>query len=206
MFVDGVTTTVQKNRPVLYPGQQELYHRLMANGIAVYVLSASSEEIVRMIASDPQYGYNLPPENVIGVSLFLRNHAGDFTTARTLIEAGTYNASAMGEYWMTSVLQTPHTWITGKWAAILQYIDQWRLPVLVAGDTPKSDGPMIFHGIDRFDGIKLWVNRSASNLELINEMTANYSKEQEDLGLPVTADKGWLVVTPDNLLNLNGGS
>ena len=44
----------------------------MENGIEVYVVSAASEELVRMVASDPKYGYNVKPQNVIGVSLLLR--------------------------------------------------------------------------------------------------------------------------------------
>ena len=38
---------------------------LQENGIEVYVMTAASEEIVRMIASDPKYGYNVKPENVM---------------------------------------------------------------------------------------------------------------------------------------------
>ncbi|MCK9152643.1 hypothetical protein MXE27_11835, partial [Methanobacterium alcaliphilum] len=72
-------------------GQAELYNKLMENGIEVYVISAASEELVRMVASDPKYGYNVKPQNVIGVSLLLKDRAnGQLTTARKQIAAGHY--------------------------------------------------------------------------------------------------------------------
>jgi len=61
--------------PKVFVGQAELYNKLMENGIDVYVVSAASEELVRMVASDPQYGYNVKPQNVIGVSLLLKDRA-----------------------------------------------------------------------------------------------------------------------------------
>jgi hypothetical protein len=33
----------------------------MENGIEVYVMTAASEELVRMVAADPKYGYNVKP-------------------------------------------------------------------------------------------------------------------------------------------------
>ena len=38
---------------------------------------------------------------------------------------------------LTPYLWTPATWMAGKQAAILTYIDQWKKPVLVGGDTPS---------------------------------------------------------------------
>lgn len=61
-----VNSTV--NSPQVFRGQAELYNALMDNGIDVYVISAAHEELVRMVASDPKYGYNVPPQNVIGVT------------------------------------------------------------------------------------------------------------------------------------------
>ena len=45
----------------------------MENGIEVYVMTAASEELVRMVAADPKYGYNVKPQNVIGVSTLLNS-------------------------------------------------------------------------------------------------------------------------------------
>lgn len=78
--------------PVIFPGQVELYNALMDNGIEVYVMSAAHEELVRMVAADPKYGYNVKPENVIGVTTLLMNRtSGEETTSRKLIEAGEYD-------------------------------------------------------------------------------------------------------------------
>lgn len=189
--------------PRLFRGQVELYNRLQANGIAVYVISASSEELVRMVASDPRYGYNVPPQNVIGVTTLLKNTtSGALTTARQQIARGVYDPDANANLTLTSYLWTPATWQTGKFAAILSYIDNWRMPILVGGDTPASDGPMQFHGVDVVNkgGIHLWVNRTASAWDEISGMMSTYAQEQADLGLDITADKNWVVVSPEEIL------
>jgi hypothetical protein len=151
-----------------------------------------------MVASDPKYGYNVPPENVIGVTLLL-NSSSDFTTARMQIEGGTFNnsngdASIMPWPW------SPVPRMAGKWASVLDYISDWKLPVMAGGDSPESDGPMIFHGVDRVDGIKLWVNKKASSMEEIAHMNTTFAAQQAAEGRPVTADKGWVIVTPEDIL------
>ncbi|POS72533.1 phosphorylcholine phosphatase [Diaporthe helianthi] len=198
----GEVVSTEVSPPRIFRGQVELYNRLMANGIAVYVISAASEELVRMVASDPKYGYNVPAENVIGVTCFLRNTTtGDLVTARRQIEEGEYDPEANLDLVYTPYLFTPATWMTGKFAAILSYIDNWRMPVLVGGDTPNSDGPMQFHGVDvSKGGIHLWVNRSSSAWEAISEMIEDFAGQQADLGLEVTADKNWVVVKPEEIL------
>lgn len=86
---------IEVQPPKVFKGQAELYNKLMENGIEVYVISAASEELVRMVASDPKYGYNVKPQNVIGVSLLLKDRAsGQLTTARKQISAGHYDAKA----------------------------------------------------------------------------------------------------------------
>lgn len=198
----GVVTPITVNRPVIYPGQVELYNELMRNGITVYVISAGSEELVRMVVADPKYGYNIPPENVIGVATILKNNTtGDLTASRLQIENDKYDEQANLGLTYTPTLWSPLTWYGGKWAAILEYIDQWKRPVLVAGDTPISDGYMLFHGVDvDKGGIHLWVNRSEKNFEVIQQMISDNAKAQAEEGLEVTADKNWVVVTPDQIL------
>lgn len=138
---NGKPTDAKVNPPVIYKAQAQLYNELMNNGITVYVISAGSEEIVRMVASDPKYGYNLPAENVIGVATLLRNATSqEVTTSRLQIGQKTYNQQSNQNLVYTPVLWSPLTWYSGKWAAILEYIDPWKKPVLVAGDTPVSDG------------------------------------------------------------------
>jgi len=75
--------------PKVFTGQAELYNKLMENGIEVHVMTAASEELVRMVAADPKYGYNVKPENVIGVTTLLKDRkTGELTTARKQITAG----------------------------------------------------------------------------------------------------------------------
>lgn len=50
-----------------------LMNTLRANGIDVYIVSASLEDVVRVFATLPKYGYHLPTENVIGMRLETKN-------------------------------------------------------------------------------------------------------------------------------------
>ncbi|PSN66235.1 hypothetical protein BS50DRAFT_574695 [Corynespora cassiicola Philippines] len=188
--------------PKVFRGQVELYNTLMANGIDVYVISAAHEELVRMVASDPKYGYNLPPQNVIGVTTMLKNAtSGALTNARKQITEGTYDAEANLDLVMGPYLWTPATWFAGKWAAILTYIDPWKRPVLAAGDTPGSDTYMHFHGVDTDKGgIHLWVNRRDAYFEELQEMIKENAEEQKENNREVTADKNWVVVKPEDIL------
>ncbi|KAF4979173.1 hypothetical protein FZEAL_4546 [Fusarium zealandicum] len=199
-YEDGVLTPIDVSPPKIFAGQVELYNKLMANGIEVYVVSAASEELVRMVASDPKYGYNVKPQNVIGVSLLMRTKKGGITTARKQIEDGEYKQRNNLDSVMTPFLWAPATWKSGKWAAILSYIDEWKKPILAAGDTPDSDGPMIFHGVDvGRGGIHLWVNRKESYKKEIDHMRKQFAKDQKREGLPVTANKNWVVVKPGDI-------
>jgi hypothetical protein len=154
-----------------------------------------------MVASDPKYGYNVKPQNVIGVSLLLKDREnGALTTARKQISAGNYDPQANMGLELTPYLWTPATWMAGKQAAILTYIDQWKKPVLVGGDTPTSDGYMQFHSVDvSKGGIHLWINRKAKYMEQLNGMIAQNAAAQAKEGLAVTADKNWVIVTPEQI-------
>ncbi|KAF2821852.1 hypothetical protein CC86DRAFT_302241 [Ophiobolus disseminans] len=188
--------------PQVFRGQAELYNALMDHGIAVYVMSAAHEELVRMVASDPKYGYNVPPQNVIGVTTMLKNvTSGALTNSRKQIKAGTYDQEANLDLELGPYLWTPATWFSGKWAAILTYIDQWKRPVLVAGDTPGSDSYMLFHGVDvSKGGIHLWINRRDAYYQRILNEQAENAKGQRENGREVTADKNWVVVKPEQIL------
>lgn len=189
------------NPPKIFTGQAELYNKLMENGIEVYVMTAASEELVRMVAADPKYGYNLKPQNIIGVTTLLKDRkTGELTTARKQITAGKYDEKANLGLEYTPYLWTPATWMAGKHAAILTYIDEWKKPVLVAGDTPSSDGYMLFHDVDvAKGGIHLWVNRKDKYMTQINGMMAKHAAAQAKEGLPVTADKNWVIVKPEDI-------
>lgn len=189
------------NPPKIFTGQVELYNKLMENGIEVYVMTAASEELVRMVAADPKYGYNLKPQNIIGVTTLLKDRkTGELTTARKQITNGKYDEKANLSLEYTPYLWTPATWMAGKHAAILTYIDEWKKPVLVAGDTPRSDGYMLFHDVNvAKGGIHLWVNRKDKYMDQINGMMAKHAAAQAKEGLPVTADKNWVIVKPEDI-------
>lgn len=190
------------NSPQVFRGQAELYNALMDNGIDVYVISAAHEELVRMVASDPKYGYNVPPQNVIGVTTMLVNSTSGFlTNARKQIVEGTYDPEANLDLILGPYLWTPATWFAGKWAAILTYIDQWKRPILAAGDTPGSDSYMLFHGVDTAKGgVHLWINRRDAYLERIQGEIRNNTAAQIANGREVTADKNWVIVKPADIL------
>ncbi|MBC3776060.1 haloacid dehalogenase-like hydrolase [Pseudomonas sp. SWRI99] len=200
-YEGDVVKTLDVNPPKIFTGQQELYNKLMENGIEVYVMTAASEELVRMVAADPKYGYNVKPQNVIGVSLLLKDRkSGELTTARKQITAGKYDEQANLGLELTPYLWTPATWMAGKHAAILTYIDEWKKPVLVGGDTPTSDGYMLFHDVDvAKGGIHLWINRKDKYMAQINGMMAKHAAAQAKQGLPVTADKNWVIVKPEDI-------
>jgi len=187
--------------PRMMRGQQALYRALMDHGIEVFVVSAASEELVRMVVSDPAYGYGVKPENVIGVSLLLRDRAsGAITTSRKLIAEGRYAPSALLDHELTPALWAPLPWYEGKQAAIHTYIHPWKKPILVAGDTPRSDGPMLFRAADVDQGaLRLFVSRKQNYLHDIHALQAQHAAAQRDHGLPVTAQDNWLVVTPEQI-------
>ncbi|MCP8690102.1 hypothetical protein [Marinobacterium sedimentorum] len=189
------------NPPKIFTGMTELYNRLQENGIEVYVMTAASEEIVRMIASDPKYGYNVKPENVIGVNMLLKdNTSGALTTSRLQIKNGVYDPQKNMALELTPYLMNPMTWYEGKLGSILGWINQWRKPILVAGDSPLSDGYMLFNGTDmEKGGLRIWVNRKAKYMKQMEAWWEEAAKQQADLGQPVTADKDWLVVTPNDI-------
>jgi len=200
-YVGDQLTKTQVQPPQFYRGMQELYHALRDNGIEVYVVSAASEELVRDVLSDPKHGYGAKPQNVIGVSMLLKDPVtGNLTTARKEIAEGSYDPRELADDKLTPTLWAPLTWFQGKPAAIDTYIDQWRKPILVAGDTPVSDGPMLFQSTDvEHGGTRIWVNRKDKYLTQIQDMQKANAARQEELGQPVTADKNWLVVKPDEI-------
>ena len=200
-FEGDAVKTSEVQPPKVFTGQAELYNKLMENGIEVYVMTAASEELVRMVAADPKYGYNVKPENVIGVSTLLKDRkTGELTTARKQIAAGKYDQAANLGLELTPYLWTPATWMAGKHAAILTYIDEWKKPVIVGGDTPTSDGYMLFHDVDvAKGGVHLWINRKDKYMTQLNGMIAKHAAAQAKEGLPVTADKNWVIVKPEDI-------
>lgn len=187
--------------PRMQRGQQELFRALTNHGIEVYIVSAASEEIVRMVVSDPRYGYHVKPQNVIGVSLLLRDRAaGTVTTARKLIAEHRYDPALLLDDELTTALWAPLTWYEGKQAAIHTYIHPWKKPILVAGDTPLSDGPMFLRGPDPDrGGLRLFVARQDSYRDHIQALQDEHAGHQSAHAHPVTANRNWIIVTPDEI-------
>lgn len=202
-YYDGdAVKTIEIQPPKIYAGMVELYNALRENGIEVYVVSAAHEELVRMVASDPKYGYNVKPENVLGVTTLLKDpRTGELTTARKLIGKGGYDWQKTMDLVVQPYLWTPATWMAGKYAAILDYVDLWKKAVLIAGDTPVSDGYMLLRGVDTDKGgVRVWVNRRDKYLKQIRETWIEGSaKRQRELGQPVTADANWIFVKPEEI-------
>ncbi|MFC8132217.1 haloacid dehalogenase-like hydrolase [Streptomyces sp. NPDC057302] len=197
----GKVTKTEVKKPEFFTGMQELYKSLRGHGIEVYVVSAASEDLVRMVLSDPKYGYNVKPENVIGVGLQLKDRkTGEVTSSRKEIAEGRFDQKKLAGRELTPNLWAPMTWFQGKPAAINTYIDEWKKPVLVAGDTPASDGPMLFHSADvKHGGARVWVNRKDSYMKQLDGMKKKNADRQRELGQQVTADKRWLTVVPDEI-------
>jgi phosphoserine phosphatase len=204
-YYDGdvvVHTTV--NPPVIYPGQRELINALHDAGIKVYVMTAASEELVRMVVSDPKYGLNVDTENVLGVTTLLKDpQTGDLTTARKQIEQGhfldhVYTPEKHASMVVTPYLWTPATWYVGKQAAIMEYIDPYKRPILVAGDSP-SDWYMLFYSDVQRGGARVWVNRKQAYTDRLDVEKSRRADLQKQAGVDVDAGDGWITATPAEL-------
>lgn len=72
--------------------------------------------------------------------------------------------------------------------------------MLVGGDTPTSDGYMLFHSVDvSKGGVHLWINRKDKYMSQLNGMIKANAEAQAKENLPVTADKNWVIVKPDEI-------
>lgn len=188
--------------PKIFPAMQELYNKLQENGIEVYVMTAANEELVRMVASDKKYGYNVKPENVIGVNVLLKNtQTGALDTSRLQIQRGNYQPQDnLNHMQFTSYLMNPMTWYEGKFGSIVGWIDQWRKPILTAGDTTLSDGYMMLNGTDMSkDGLRIWVDRKSSYTQKLLNWQKESVETQKSLGLTPDADKNWIILKPEQL-------
>ena len=194
-----VSDTVRSPRP--YPGQKELVHRLTEAGVKVYVVTAASEDLSRMVACDPNYGLDVKPENVVGVILWLRDpKTGQLTTTRREI-GRTQGSPAMiealtrlGPMVVTPYVSEPASWYVGKVAAIQSTIDPVRRPFLVSGDSP-SDWWMLFYADGERGGLRVWIDRKIGYTEKLETARRARAAAEAAAGLPVQADSDWVVVT-----------
>lgn len=199
--------TVELPIPKMFRGMQELYAKLRENGIDVYIMTAAHEEIIRMVACDPKYGYNIDPEKVIGVNVLLRNpKTGELTNSRMQIRDGKYDPAKNLDLVTTSFLTNPMTWFEGKQGSTIGYINQWRRPIIAGGDSTGSDTYMLESVNVEQGGVKLWINRKPGKPEENSKAkwTIEHAKksaaEQKELGMPATADKNWIFIDPDTIM------
>ena len=153
--------------PKIYPAQVQLIHALQEQEIDVWVVSASQEEVVRMVISDPVYGINLPPENVIGVNMILRDPEGNpFLSAHERMSNKTgfayYFSKKRQAARFSSYLHAPATWYSGKVSAIKEWIHPEQKPFLVAGDSP-NDFHMQFYANVKQGGLRLRVTQNPAH-------------------------------------------
>ncbi len=66
--VDGISVSFNKGLRVL-PEMQNLIHAFKRYGIDVFIVSASNKHVVEVFSGLESFGYNIPPENVIGMEL-----------------------------------------------------------------------------------------------------------------------------------------
>lgn len=190
--------------PRIYPAQRQLVRVLGQYGITVYVVTAAHEELVRMVVSDPSYGIDVDPENVIGVTTLLRDPgSGDLTTARKQIAEGHFldDEYPRGKHLrsvVTPYLWSPPTWYVGKRAGIEDYIADYERPVLAAGDSP-SDWSMLFYADVLPGGERVWVDRDSEYTAALAKEKRKRTREQREARTPADAGHGWITVRPEDL-------
>ena len=198
--------TVKLPIPKMFRGMQELYAKLRENGIDVYIMTAAHEEIIRMVACDPKYGYNVDPEKVIGVTVLLKNpKTGELTNSRMQIRDGKYDPEKNKDLVTTAFLTNPMTWFEGKQGSTIGYINQWQRPIMAGGDSTGSDTYMLESVNVERGGLKLWINRKPGDpkkdkkaLWTIDHAEKS-AQQQNELNMPVTANKNWIFIDPETI-------
>ena len=143
------------------PETANLFHEFEKNGIKVYIVSASLEDIVKVFASDKSYGYNLSPGSVYGM--------------RLKMDGNKYRAEYKHGY--------PQTQTKGKVEVINRYLKPkhgGKDPILVAGDS-IGDANML----SEYKGTKvlLLMKRKGKLDDLAKDARALVQKRNEQTGL-----------------------
>lgn len=188
---DGSIVEKLIDRPTVFFWQQELRAFLFKKGINVYVVTASQEELVRMVVADPKYGFDIPSSSVIGMRLALRSSNGKNVL-------GPYDKSLNKNYYesmITSSLSGITTWYSGKVAAIKEYVDPVKKPVLVAGNSESDLAMLNYAKTD--PGMKILVTENNEQQSLLKEkicaMKGLYDKNER----PLLKTKSWEFVSHD---------
>ena len=180
--------------PRIYPAQRQLINHLADEGVDVWVVSASLEEIVRIMICDPEHGLKIPPHRVVGVNLLLKQQekrtAGCFDRQKGIKGTEHFFSRNRMAFQFTEYPLTPLTWYAGKVAAIKTWIHPTQRPMLVAGDSP-NDFHMLFY--TTAEGIRL-------RIHLDEQHKHQLEKEKQIRAVPGSSDEdvqaGWLEVTP----------
>jgi phosphoserine phosphatase len=188
-------------KPRIFPAQAQLIETLQSNGIAVWVVSASAEEVVRLVVSHPKYGINVTPERVIGVNFLLRDQTGGVTCGAIerksdLKGLDHYFSKKRQQLIMTHHLFAPATWYGGKLAAIKEWIHPSQRPILAAGDS-TNDQFMLFYVDTEIGGQRVFINRGEPHqgqyADLREERRNGARSSDPD------PDANWLTVTAVDL-------
>ena len=138
-----------------------LFHEFEKNGIKVYIVSASLEDIVKVFANDKSYGYNLSADSVYGMRLEMNGNK--------------YKAEYKHGY--------PQTQTKGKVEIINKFLKPkhgGKDPILVAGD---SEGD--FNMLSEYTGTKilLLMKRKGKLDNLAKDKRALIQTRSEETGL-----------------------
>ena len=138
-----------------------LFHEFEKNGIKVYIVSASLEDIVKVFANDKSYGYNLSADSVYGMRLEMNGNK--------------YKAEYKHGY--------PQTQTKGKVEIINKFLKPkhgGKDPILVAGD---SEGD--FNMLSEYKGTKilLLMKRKGKLDNLAKDKRALIQTRSEETGL-----------------------
>lgn len=149
------------------PETANLFHTFQNNGIDVYVVSASLEDIVEVFATDPSYGYNLSEDNVFGMRLEMKN--------------GKYTSQYKKGY--------PQTQTKGKVEIINKYIKPShgeKAPILVGGDS-SGDYNMLTE-YESTQGLLL-MKREGKLDELVGDSRVIIQKRNPETGLFIPVEQ-----------------
>lgn len=187
---DGSFAEKQIERPVAFQWQKELREFLYEKGINVYAVTASQEELVRMVVADPKYGFDIPSSSVIGMRQALRSSNG-----QTLL--GQFDKNLNKDYYdslLTASLSGITTWYSGKVAAIKEYIDPIKKPVLAAGNS-ASDLEMLNY-TEEEPGIRLLVTEKDDTATLLKEKICTMNGIEQQNERELYRYDGWEFISP----------
>lgn len=176
--------------PRPYARMRELISALHDVGVACWIVSASHEELVRLLASDPVRGLGIPPDRVCGVNLLLQGPDDMDWGARARQEGRSpWTEASWLDRRLTAHPVAPLTWYEGKVAAVRTWISPTARPILAAGDS-TNDVPMQLL-VDPRRGTRLRIRRQpGSDAATARAIAARHGSD---------AEAGWLAVTPAEL-------